>query len=720
MEDRTVPPATNNEHLQDDQTGKGLTSYLRKIPSKVNSFVRFLASLPSKGCYFNSWGIYHDDGQFKEFIEEIHENEIKDETVDETWKRLRSGRTIAVSLCPADKIAETLLYIARMNGTAVTGWSIKQQSYFDRKSESWVNSTYYAGKKKCTVIATLDMKQEDKFNLVGKTVIPPNAYGMKNQKNQVNILPLLGSWHEEVKPNQSLFYLASLPKNISLHDHMFRVSEIIWGGTHEEIEKNRVTISVEKFNVADQEQLSELKKKYNINKKKWGNKVLQDGWLQPNASNGPTEEDLTLFANEKKDLPRVPVIRVSTSNYKLGRKILSELTKDAHFEIYHGLEASICRDLDTAQKLQKHQDEVFENSITDKNGKLVVIFNSREMIKDFNLQVYVGTDGIVSARFPRNREVNLNKGEKAIELKIADDRHSEIVQRLNAKKGGYLLGMPETKIKTFYVPSEFNKCYSERSFMSSNPSSAAPHEQREQQEAATTEKCFLEEMEKKGHGGLVLQNFAKIYTCASRNNYTNLPFSETIANDIKEAYETALAVGLQDPEMTHSVPHQDSMGPNEDLAKALERIKELENTVNDLSPRPITENPDLHEANKKIVDLQNEVSSLNKQLAALTTTLTTTIQSLTTHSSLQPIGRPKKRNQTPKNATPRTKGMDQFSALASDDSSLTQLEQMEEEPETENLNGKRPTGTGSPQKTTGDDSIQPPPSSRPRGSDDEL
>jgi len=162
------------------------------------------------------------------------------------------------------------------------------------------------------------------------------------------------------------------------------------------------------------------------------------------------------------------------------------------------------------------------------------------------------------------------------------------------------------------------------------------------------------------------------------------------------------------------------MGPNEDLAKALERIKELENTVNDLSPRPITEDPDLHEANKKIVDLQNEVSSLNKQLAALTTTLTTTIQGLTTHSSLQPIGRPKKRNQTPRNAPPRTEGMDQFSALASDDSSLTQLEQMEEEPETENLNGKRPTGTGSPQKTTGDDSIQPPPSSRPRGSDDEL
>ena len=122
MADNTASLATNNEHLQDDQTGKGLTSYLRKIPSKVDSLVRFLASLPSKRCYFNSWGIYHEDGQFKEFIEEIQEKEIKEETVDETWERLcSSGRTIEVNLCPADKIPETLLYIARMNATAITG-----------------------------------------------------------------------------------------------------------------------------------------------------------------------------------------------------------------------------------------------------------------------------------------------------------------------------------------------------------------------------------------------------------------------------------------------------------------------------------------------------------------------------------------------------------------------------------------------------------------------
>jgi hypothetical protein len=56
--------------------------------------------------------------------------------------------------------------------------------------------------------------------------------------------------------------------------------------------------------------------------------------------------------------------------------------------------------------------------------------------------------------------------------------------------------------------------------------------------------------------------------------HTNLPFSETIANDIKEAYETALAVGLQDPEMTHSVLHQDSMGQVDHHTKQLMLNKE--------------------------------------------------------------------------------------------------------------------------------------------------
>ena len=193
--------------------------------------------------------------------------------------------------------------------------------------------------------------------------------------------------------------------------------------------------------------------------------------------------------------------------------------------------------------------------------------------------MHVGNDGIVSARFPRKSEVNLDGGEKAIELKFANNKQGEIVQRLKAKKGGHLLGMPDTKIREFYIPSEFNKCFSEQSFMSSNPSSASPHERREEEEAAATEKSFLEEMEKKGHDGLVLQNFAMIYTCASSDNYYSFPFDETLASDIKNAYETALAVGLQDPETTHSAPLQDSKGPNDDLAKALERIKELENTV---------------------------------------------------------------------------------------------------------------------------------------------
>jgi hypothetical protein len=192
---------------------------------------------------------------------------------------------------------------AELNGTAIAGWSVKQQSYFDRKSETWVNNTYYSGKTKCTVIATFVMTQEERFNLVGKTIIPPNAYGMNKQKHQVNILPLLGSWHGDVKTNQGSFFIADLPKNTSLNDHMFRIAEIIWKETHGEIEKNKVTISVDKFNVADQGQLDELKKKYNINKKKWGNRVLNDGWLQPNAINGPSEEDLISFNNEKSSCP---------------------------------------------------------------------------------------------------------------------------------------------------------------------------------------------------------------------------------------------------------------------------------------------------------------------------------------------------------------------------------------------------------------------------------
>ena len=163
--------------------------------------------------------------------------------MDETWTRLSSGRTIEINLCPANKIAETLLYIARMNGTAITSWSVKQQSYFDRKSETWVNNTYYSRKTKCTVIATFVMTQEEKFNLVGKTIIPPKAYGMNKQKHQVNILPLLGSWHGDVKTNQGSFFIAGLPKNISLNDHMFRIAEIIWKETHGEIEKKQVTFS---------------------------------------------------------------------------------------------------------------------------------------------------------------------------------------------------------------------------------------------------------------------------------------------------------------------------------------------------------------------------------------------------------------------------------------------------------------------------------------------
>ena len=275
--------------------------------------------------------------------------------------------------------------------------------------------------------------------------------------------------------------------------------------------------------------------------------------------------------------------------------------------------------------------------------------------------------------------------------------------------------MPETKIRAFFVPSEFNKCFSEQSFMSSNPSSAALQEQREEEEAAATEKSFLEEMEKKGHDEIVLQNFAMIYTCASSDNYDNFPFDETIANDIKDAYETALAVGLQDPETTHSAPLQDSKGPNDDLAKALERIKELENIVSELPPRPSTEAQELHEAKKKIGNLENEVSSLGKELAALTTTL----KGLMPHS-LQPISRPKRRNQTPRSDLPRTAGMDQFVALAGSESSLTQLEQTDEDRQAGNLNGSRPTGTGSPQKCTGDDSLDLPPNSRPRESNDEL
>ena len=57
----------------------------------------------------------------------------------------------------------------------------------------------------------------------------------------------------------------------------------------------------------------------------------------------------------------------------------------------------------------------------------MVIYNTREMPRDFSLQVHVGDDGIVSARFPRKREVNLDGGEKAIELKFANNKHSEIL-----------------------------------------------------------------------------------------------------------------------------------------------------------------------------------------------------------------------------------------------------------------------------------------------------
>ena len=206
-----------------------------------------------------------------------------------------------------------------------------------------------------------------------------------------------------------------------------------------------------------------------------------------------------------------------------------------------------------------------------------------------------------------------------------------------------------------------------------------------------------------------------IYTCASNGNYDNLPFNESIVNDIKDAYETALTVGLQDPETAHSAPLQDSKGPNDDLAKALERIKELENIVKDLPPRPNNEAQELHETKEKIGNLENEVSSLGKELAALTTT----INVLTPHS-LQPISRPKRRNQTPRSDPPRTAGMDQFVGLANNEYSLTQLEQTDEDRQAGNLNGSRPTGTGSPQKCTGDDSLELPPSTRPRESDDEL
>ena len=183
---------------------------------------------------------------------------------------------------------------------------------------------------------------------------------MNKQKHQVNILPLLGSWHGDVKTNQGSFFIAGLPKNISLNDHMFRIAEIIWKETHGEIEKNKVTISVDKFNVADQEQQEKNKKKYHMTKKKWGNRTLNDGWLQPYASNGPSEGDIASFNNEKKQLPRIPVIRIRTSNYRHGKNALSKFTEDARFEIYSGLDASICKDLATAQKLQKYQEEVFD------------------------------------------------------------------------------------------------------------------------------------------------------------------------------------------------------------------------------------------------------------------------------------------------------------------------------------------------------------------------
>ena len=523
------------------------SSLLKRVQNTLTRAVNFLATIPTIKSFCLNDGETHDPGEFADELQEVANLQIKDEITEDAQKRMATGVSIRLDYIKEDEASGILLFWSVINRMPILAWSVKQNSWKDRKTGELIDRTKYGSEKNLvSLILTASAEITSLPQHMGKIDVPGNTPGVGGQRT-ITATYQFEDWTQDAKFN--LGFISNFQSNMSIYDIIHRLQ----------------LRAIEKFGQTP--------------------RLTFTKDTSPMASPKTSKNKVPKMENSGGDpKQKFTIIRIQSTHYNDGTSILNQLFPGGSLEVFEGLKLSLSKSKRVAQQVQKSKLEASE--LESEGNNLIIVVSKLNVPSFYRPQSYIGLHGIQKVRQLRMKELAINLGTGNIALAINFSECVDVEQiagKIQQKgKNSTFMELATKAIKGTYTNvtglSDLLTVYSR---LSSQFSGKTVGQHAESQRDERIEIAFFDLCDSSEFRDTIMEKwFAAMSVLGEHENLSM--FSNEVVTFLHQAHAEAISIADEDDgdkkvEETSSTPSED-LKPKE-REELLAKIASLEQEV---------------------------------------------------------------------------------------------------------------------------------------------